>query len=56
LITTDQAQKYGMARGIYAIRWQAPGVLLFPAGMPHNADDIGLFPVVGFLKPEESEA
>lgn len=40
LITTAQAKKHDLQSGIYAIRWQAPSVLLFPSGAPHNAGDL----------------
>lgn len=39
LVTAAQAKKYAVSKGVYAIRWQAPSVLLFPPGVPHNAGD-----------------
>jgi AraC-like DNA-binding protein len=39
LVTAAQATKFGIRKGIYALRWQAPGVLLIPPGVPHNGGD-----------------
>jgi AraC-like DNA-binding protein len=36
LLTAAQAEQYNVMKGIYALRWEAPGVLLFPSGAPHN--------------------
>lgn len=38
-ITAEQATKHQISKGIYAIRWQAPSVLLFPPGMPRRGGD-----------------
>jgi len=37
LITSAQSTKFNLAKGVYAIRWEAPGVLLFPPGAAHNS-------------------
>lgn len=39
LVTAKQAAKYHISKGIYAIRWQAPSVLLFPSGIPRRGGD-----------------
>jgi len=39
LITTAQAAQFHLVKGIYAIRWHAPGVLLFPAGVAHSGGE-----------------
>jgi len=36
LVTAAQASQQHISKGIYAIRWQAPSVLLFPPGTPRN--------------------
>jgi AraC-like DNA-binding protein len=36
LITAAQSAQLRLEKGVYAIRWQAPGVLLFPPGVAHN--------------------
>lgn len=36
LLTVAQANQYDVTKGIYALRWEAPGVLLFPPGAPRN--------------------
>lgn len=36
LVTAAQENQFKIAKGIYALRWQAPGVLLFPEGTPRN--------------------
>jgi AraC-like DNA-binding protein len=43
VVTAAQAAKYHLVRGIYAIRWQAPGVLIFPPGTPRNGGDTDLW-------------
>lgn len=35
-VTAAQAAEHKIAKGIYALRWQAPAVLLFPPGTPRN--------------------
>lgn len=36
IITAKQATKNCIPKGVYAIRWQSPSVLLFPSGTPRN--------------------
>ena len=44
LITAAQSSQYKIDGGIYAMQWQAPGVLLFPAGVPRNTGSYRFFP------------
>lgn len=37
VVTAAQATKHRLSKGVYAIRWQAPGALLSPAGTPRNS-------------------
>jgi AraC-like DNA-binding protein len=36
IVSAAQASKYHVSKGVYAIRWQSPSVLLFPSGTPRN--------------------
>lgn len=38
-LSARQAAKYKISKGIYTIRWKAPGVLLFPANAPRDMGD-----------------
>lgn len=39
LITPKQAAQFNLTKGVYAIRWCAPGVLLFPPGVARSGGD-----------------
>lgn len=43
LVTPAQAGMFHLSKGIHAIRWPAPGALMFPPGTPHNDGTISLW-------------
>ena len=39
LVDKEQAAKYDLPKGVYAIRWEAPSLLLFPPGAARSGGD-----------------